>query len=102
MIVDSGDHVDSDVHVPNVVVEENEDIEEELLGPLMSCGKAELVELVEEQLRLSYTHRGLDAEDTDLEELAICLCEMSACDVPELFNEGKFEKEKMHEIGLRP
>ena len=64
--------------------------------------KAPITEAIEEQLRNAHIQRGMDASDEVLKQMAQCLGELSACDVPKLFAERKFKPSKSHDYGMRP
>jgi hypothetical protein len=101
-IRDSGEHVDEDVKLPDGV-EVNDDEDEDLMHPPSEADKhAVLVEAIEEQLKVAHSLRGMDANDEDIQIMACCLTEMSACNVPKLFAKSKFKKSKEHDYGMRP
>ena len=84
---DSGEHVDDDVKLlENIAIPEDDD--DELLTVNMSDSKSELVEAVERQIRKAHIQHSMDVDDASLEEMAVCLCNLSACDVPELLAES--------------
>ena len=99
------EHIDSDVRIPGTAETGDPPIEDdadELQQYHMSNEKASLVASLERQLRTAHIQQGMDASDKDIEEMAICLCELSACDVPELFTQSKFDTGRTHSYGLRP
>ena len=79
-----------------------------------------ITEAIEEQLRIAHIQQGMDADDRDLTQMAQCLGELSACDVPKLFSRSaggvggargvggvggagtRFRREKTHAYGMRP
>jgi len=107
---DEGEHVDADVKIPQAVVREMKespaadaaDAPREADASAISEGKAEMLPMLERQLARAFRQQGMDADTHDVEEMAICLCELSACDVHELFTPRKFNVKKTQAYGLRP
>ena len=66
-----------------------------------SASKAELLPAIERQLEGAFRASGMDAGTKDIEDMARCLCSLSAVDVSEMFSPPRFTK-MAHLYNLRP
>ena len=112
---DTGEHIDDDVVLPKGLMssgiggEGGADATETDMDAdatpfdlcSFSASKAELLPAIERQLEGAFRASGMDAGTKDIEDMARCLCSLSAVDVSEIFSPPRFTK-MAHLYNLRP
>ena len=119
---DNGEHIEADVKLPRHVVQDlradggsgpdlqasgSQDAADP--GPdadmnELSVSKEEITPMLERQLKQAFRQQGLEATSFEINEMAVCLNQMSACSVHELFKPGHMQRSctKEQAYGLRP